>query len=117
MVHILLQTTTADWCDVGQITVDMFPDMALLEIFDFYVADPLIYNRETWNRGSRSCTSVENGERSSLGHHVSRISDLWKKSLEVDADSQLEEKKTEFTRAVLHVHVLKGDYCQSRGLL
>ena len=44
--------TTADWCDVGQVTIDMLPDLALLEIFDFYTAvaqasDPT-YNRETW---------------------------------------------------------------------
>jgi F-box-like len=33
------------------VTIDTLPDIALLEIFDFYVAqapDPPIYNRETW---------------------------------------------------------------------
>jgi hypothetical protein len=29
--------TTADWCDVGQVTMDSLPDFVLLEIFDFYV--------------------------------------------------------------------------------
>jgi hypothetical protein len=29
--------TVADWCDVGQVTIDVLPDVALLEIFDCYV--------------------------------------------------------------------------------
>jgi hypothetical protein len=29
--------TIADWCDVGRVTIDMLPDVALLEIFDYYV--------------------------------------------------------------------------------
>jgi hypothetical protein len=29
--------TVADWCDVGQVTIDILPDIALLEIFDCYV--------------------------------------------------------------------------------
>ena len=28
---------TVDWCDVARVTIDMLPDVALLEIFDFYV--------------------------------------------------------------------------------
>jgi hypothetical protein len=28
---------TVDWCDVARMTIDMLPDNALLEIFDFYV--------------------------------------------------------------------------------
>jgi hypothetical protein len=45
--------TTADWCDVGQVTIDMVPDLALLEIFDFYMAealryDPFRHNKEAW---------------------------------------------------------------------
>jgi hypothetical protein len=43
--------TTADWCDVGRVTIDMIPDIALLETFDFYVAqasDPPVRNREMW---------------------------------------------------------------------
>jgi hypothetical protein len=59
--------------DVGQVTIDMLPDIALLEFFDFYVAqfpDPPVYNAMIERRGSRWCTCVENGETSSLGHHV-----------------------------------------------
>ena len=29
--------TVADWCGVGRVTIDMLPDVALLEIFDCYV--------------------------------------------------------------------------------
>jgi hypothetical protein len=29
--------TVADWCGVGRTTIDILPDVALLEIFDFYV--------------------------------------------------------------------------------
>jgi hypothetical protein len=29
--------TVADWCDVGRVTIDKLPDVALLEIFDFYL--------------------------------------------------------------------------------
>jgi hypothetical protein len=32
-------TPTVDWCDVAQVTIDMLPDVALLEIFDFYAGD------------------------------------------------------------------------------
>ena len=32
-----LQLIVADWCDVGRATIDMLPDVALLEIFDFYL--------------------------------------------------------------------------------
>ena len=43
----------ADWYDVGQVTIDMVPDLALLEIFGFYMAEALncgIFrrNREVW---------------------------------------------------------------------
>ena len=43
-------SNTVDWCDVGQVTIDILPDNTLLEIFDFYVAQAshvFIY-RETW---------------------------------------------------------------------
>ena len=30
--------TIADWCDVGQVTIDTLSDEALLYVFDFYVA-------------------------------------------------------------------------------
>src|SRR6266576_4619959 len=29
--------TIADWCGIGRVTIDMLPDVALLEIFDCYV--------------------------------------------------------------------------------
>ena len=29
--------TVADWCDVGRVTIDILPDIALLEIFECYV--------------------------------------------------------------------------------
>ena len=29
--------TVVDWCVVGRVTIDMLPDVALLEIFDYYV--------------------------------------------------------------------------------
>ena len=32
-----LPTSTADWCDVAGVTIDILPDIALLEIFDFYL--------------------------------------------------------------------------------
>ena len=32
-----LPAPTVNWCDVAQTTIDMLPDNALLEIFDFYV--------------------------------------------------------------------------------
>jgi hypothetical protein len=39
MYVCLLSNTAAvaDWCHVGQVTIDMLPDVALLEIFDCYV--------------------------------------------------------------------------------
>ena len=45
--------TTADWRDVGQVTIDLVPDLALIEIFDFYMAealdyDPFRHNEEAW---------------------------------------------------------------------
>ena len=30
---------TFDWCDVARVTIDMLPDVALLEIFDFYLGE------------------------------------------------------------------------------
>ena len=38
-IHIfcISSPTVADWCEVGQVTVDMLPDVVLLEIFDFYL--------------------------------------------------------------------------------
>jgi hypothetical protein len=28
--------TDVDWCDVARVTIDVLPDLALIEIFDFY---------------------------------------------------------------------------------
>jgi hypothetical protein len=28
---------TADWCDVGQMTIDILPDDVLIEIFNYYI--------------------------------------------------------------------------------
>src|SRR6266566_6801121 len=37
-VCLLYNTATvADWCGVGRVTIDMLPDVALLEIFNCYV--------------------------------------------------------------------------------
>ena len=36
-VHFLQNTSTPDWCDVARVTIDMLPDIALLQIFDFYL--------------------------------------------------------------------------------
>jgi hypothetical protein len=45
--------TTVDQCNVVQVTIDMVPDVALIEIFDFYMTealgyDPFRHNREAW---------------------------------------------------------------------
>ena len=45
--------TTADRRNVVQVTIDMVPDVALIEIFDFYMTeslgyDPFRHNREAW---------------------------------------------------------------------
>src|SRR5258707_15876333 len=46
--------TAADWCDVGRVTIDVLPDVALLEIFDCYVnqvpeADDNSLGIEAWH--------------------------------------------------------------------
>jgi hypothetical protein len=45
--------TTTNMCNVVQVTMNMVPDLALIEFFDFYVAEALGYNpfrhnREAW---------------------------------------------------------------------
>jgi hypothetical protein len=52
--------TTADRCNVVQVTIDMVPDLALLEFFDFYLAealdrDPFRANREAWIKLAHVC--------------------------------------------------------------
>ena len=39
---------TFNWCDVARATIDMLPDVALLEIFDSYVIS-LGYKKQTWH--------------------------------------------------------------------
>jgi hypothetical protein len=34
---VVCSDLTVDWCDVGRVTVDLLPDVALLEIFGFYM--------------------------------------------------------------------------------
>jgi hypothetical protein len=42
-----------DWCDVGQVKIDILPDDALLRVFDFYVASaPEV---ETWHTLTHVC--------------------------------------------------------------
>jgi hypothetical protein len=36
---LLRHATTANWCDIGRVTIDILPDDVLLEIFDHYVAE------------------------------------------------------------------------------
>ncbi len=49
--------TIADRCDVGWVTIDILPDDALLEIFDFYVDETKWTNR--WHILVHVCTSKE----------------------------------------------------------
>ena len=39
--------STVNWYDVARATIDMLPDVALLEIFDFYVGDT--YKKQAWH--------------------------------------------------------------------
>ena len=40
--------STVNWCDVARATIDMLPDVALLEIFDSYVIS-LGYKKQAWH--------------------------------------------------------------------
>jgi hypothetical protein len=42
--------TVADWCGVGRVTIDMLPDVALLEIFDCYVNQAREEEEGTWTK-------------------------------------------------------------------
>jgi hypothetical protein len=42
--------TTADMCNVVQVTMNIVPDLALIEFFDFYEAEALGYNPFRHNR-------------------------------------------------------------------
>jgi hypothetical protein len=39
MSFLLCRVTTAKWCDIGQVTIDILPEDVLLEMFDCYVAE------------------------------------------------------------------------------
>ena len=39
MSFLLCRTTTANWYDIGQVTIDILPDDVLLVIFDYYLAE------------------------------------------------------------------------------
>jgi hypothetical protein len=39
MSYLLPRSTTANWCGIGQTTIDILPDEVLLEIFDCYVVE------------------------------------------------------------------------------
>src|SRR6266566_2710866 len=40
--------TVADWCGVGRVTMDMLPDVALLELFDCYVNQAREEDKRVW---------------------------------------------------------------------
>jgi hypothetical protein len=43
-VHLLRDSLRQlDWCKVARVTIDMIPDVVLLELFDFYVGEESIY--------------------------------------------------------------------------
>jgi hypothetical protein len=44
--------TTADWCHLGQVTIDILPDDILLCIFNVHVNGT--YKREEWALGVRT---------------------------------------------------------------
>jgi hypothetical protein len=48
---------TDDWCDVALVTIDMLPDVALLEIFDFYIYAKQI---EAWHTLVHVCRQWRN---------------------------------------------------------
>ena len=48
---------TADQCDVGQVTIDILPEIALLEIFDFYLRDAAI---DAWHKLVHVCQKWRN---------------------------------------------------------
>ena len=46
---LLRRATTADWCDLALVTIDILPDDVLLVIFDYYVAEAYKYRKfEEW---------------------------------------------------------------------
>ena len=51
--------TNVDWCNVAQVTIDMLPDVALLEIFHFYVKERGIWI-ESWHTLVHVCREWRN---------------------------------------------------------
>jgi hypothetical protein len=46
---LLRRATTANWCDIGRVTIDILPDDVLLEILDHYLAKAYEYLKyEKW---------------------------------------------------------------------
>jgi len=52
-------STTADWYDVGQVTINMLPNYVLLEIFDFSL-HPTWMNNNMWHRLVHVCQQWRN---------------------------------------------------------
>jgi hypothetical protein len=46
-----LSTPPVDWCDIARVTIDMLPDVALLEIFYFYLNDRY-HERQEFKNGT-----------------------------------------------------------------
>lgn len=71
--------TSADWCNVGQVTMNMPPDIALLEFFDFYVTAAEAsdsYNRESWtcvSKMARHRLWVTTSSKSATSRHTREI--------------------------------------------
>jgi hypothetical protein len=61
---------TVDWCDVARVTIDLLPDIALLEMFYFYMYGEQI---EAWHTLVHVC---QNGEALFLARHVAWICDF-----------------------------------------
>jgi len=57
MPNTLPCVTTADQCDVGQVTIDILPDVALLEIFDCYLHNADI---DAWHTLGHVCRKWRN---------------------------------------------------------
>jgi len=53
---LLCHTTTANWCHIGQVTIDILPDDVLLKIFDYYVAEATeVGEYEGWQVLAHAC--------------------------------------------------------------
>ncbi len=70
--------TVADWCDVGRMTIDMLPDVALLEVFDYYVNQAREEEGEiqAWQMLVHVCRKWRTIVLEYLSHHVAWIFDF-----------------------------------------